>query len=336
MHKTVLLFLFTLSFSSYARAQCCSAGSGSPIAGGASQGVLQGRQMELNLNHQYVSTTKFLNGDSTDINYLDRYYGNYAYFKAAYGITRDFTLSVESGYYFNKTQIGLDRRDTIESKGFGDLIIFPRYDVLNHTEEKKRTEITLGLGWKIPLGKYNDSLKQVEPFSGETYYVRKPPAVQPSSGANDFIFYAFLFRGYPLKKFNLFSSIIYIHKGWNAIGEKNGDFASIGLFASKTLIGNLGLTVQVRGEWIDKMKVNPVLFQNGYYNYDTEATGSKKIFITPQVTYSFAPFTIYLLSEFPVYQYVNGSQIASQYLITSGISYRFFPHKGITLHVPKD
>ncbi len=154
MFKALLFFLLTFSISKFVYAQCCAAGSGSPIAGGASQGVLQDRQVELNLNYQYVSTNKFLNGDSSDINYLDKYYSNYAYFRAAYGITRDLTFSIESGYYLNKTQIGLDRRDTIESKGLGDIIIFPRYDVLNHTGETKRTEITVGLGWKIPVETY--------------------------------------------------------------------------------------------------------------------------------------------------------------------------------------
>jgi hypothetical protein len=160
--------------------------------------------------------------------------------------------------------------------------------------------------------------------------VRKPPAVQPSSGANDFILYGFFFRGYPLKNFRIFSNLIYIRKGWNGLGERNGDFASIGLFTSKTFFEKLGVTLQVRGEWIDKMKVNPDLFLYGYYNYDTEATGSNKIFITPQISYSFQPFTFYMMSEFPVYQYLNGTQIASQYLLTTGISYRFFPYKGIT------
>ena len=66
-------------------------------------------------------------------------------------------MSVESGYFINKTQIGINRVDTFASKGFGDLILFPRYDVLNRTTETRRTEITLGLGLKIPLGMHDDS-----------------------------------------------------------------------------------------------------------------------------------------------------------------------------------
>ncbi|MCX6292019.1 MAG: hypothetical protein NT126_09685, partial [Bacteroidetes bacterium] len=146
-----------------AQAQCCSAGGGCPIAGGASQGVLQEHQVELNANYQYVSTTKFLNGDSPDKNFLDRYSSKYEYFRLGYGVSPDFTFSVESGYYFDKTQVGLNNRDTISTKGWGDLILFPRYDVFKKSTLTKKVEITLGLGIKIPVGNPKDTLRQVEP-----------------------------------------------------------------------------------------------------------------------------------------------------------------------------
>ena len=110
---------------------CCSGGSGSPIAGGASQGVLQDRQAEIAANYQYITTNKFQSHDHDTAALFDNFVSNYLYFRAAYGVTKDFTMSVETGYFINKTQIGLDNIDTISSKGIGDLIIFPRYDILN-------------------------------------------------------------------------------------------------------------------------------------------------------------------------------------------------------------
>ena len=303
-------FLTIFSFLKM-NAQCCAAGSGSPIAGDGSQGVLQKDQAELNLNYQNVYSTKFLSGDTADVNYLDKYSSNYLYLRLAYGVSENLTISLESGYYIDKSQVGLDKRDTITASGLADIVIFPRYNIYNHTGERSNTDVTIGLGWKIPIG--------------DVYYIRKPPAVQLSSGSNDFIFYGFLFHGYPAKKVNFFSNLTYIHKGWNSLGEKNGDYASLGLYAGKTVFDNFGLILQMRGEWIDEMKVNPDLYLYGYYNYSTTSTGSKKIFVTPQITYSKKQFIIYALSEFPIYQYVNGTQIASQYLITAGISYRFLP-----------
>lgn len=325
----ILFFLIGILLSVKTYSQCCAAGSGSPIAGDASQGVLQDRQLEINTNFQYIATEKFLTGDSPAPDFLKKYYSNYNYLRLAYGITKKLTLSVESGYYFSKTQVHLNS-EKAGSSGIGDLIIFPRYNVYNHTEECKRVELTLGLGLKIPIGKYNDSIGQVEPFSGTTYYVTLPPAVQPTTGSNDFIFYLFAFRGFPDHNFNVFVNSIYVKKGWNPLGEKFGNYASIGLFAGKTLYKKLGILFQVKGEWIDKMKFNEDTYLMGSLNYDVASTGSKKIFLVPQVNYTFGrSVTLYAFSEFPIYQYVTGTQIASQFQITTGISYRFFTAKSI-------
>lgn len=236
-------------------------------------------------------------------------------------------MSVESGNYFRKEEIGLPGRPTYSSSGIGDLILFPRYDILNRTEEKTRTELTAGLGLKIPLGSYNDSTGLVEPFSGSTYYVTKPQSVQLSSGAQDVIFYLFAFRGYPQKNFRIFANGLYIKKGWNPLGEKLGDFASVGLFAGKTFFQKLGVTLQVRYEHMDKMKINKDILLYAYPNYDPEATGYKKVFVTPQLSFSKGKFTVYVLSDLPVYQYVTKTQVGSEFQMTAGLSFRFFAVK---------
>jgi hypothetical protein len=307
---------------------CCSGGSGSPIAGGASQGVLLDRQFEIAPNYQYINTNKFLSGDRDTAAMFNRLESNYLYLRLAYGVTKDFTMSVESGYFINKTQIGLDNADTIRSSGIADLILFPRYDILNRTDEKRRTEITVGLGYKIPLGKYNDStLVYTNPNTGQQIFTTSPPTIQPTNGSNDFIFYGFFYRGYPVKNFRLFANLLYMKKGWNPLGQKFGDYGSIGLFAGQTFFTNFGVTLQLKGEWIGKMKWDKNVDMLALYNIDTKATGSRKIFFAPQLSYTYRTFTVYALAEFPLYQYVNYTQVASQHQVTVGISYRFFTYK---------
>src|SRR5438105_1859658 len=104
-------FIFLLSVNAHAQG-CCSGVSGSPIAGGASQGVLSDRQMEIAGTFQYIKTDSFKAGDRDTSRLFDSFTSNYLYFKAAYGFTKDFTFSVESGYFLKKTQIGLDNIDT--------------------------------------------------------------------------------------------------------------------------------------------------------------------------------------------------------------------------------
>lgn len=323
----VLLTLFFYSYAGYSQS-CCSGGSGSPIAGGANQGVLQERQMELSLNYQYLGTDRFKARDKDTVKLFNFLYSNYFYGRMAYGLSKKLTISVEAGYFLNKTEIALHKKDTFSSKGIGDLIIFPRYNVYSRNTELTRTEITLGLGYKIPLGKYNDSsVVYQDPYTLKKYYTTNPPTVQPTTGSQDVIFYGFLYRGWVEPKFRVFANLLYIKKGWNPLGQKFGDFASVGLFAGKTFFKRWGVTLQVRGEWIAKMKYDHNLDMLALYGMDVKSTGSKKIFFVPQLSYTYKNFTIYALSEIPLYQYVNRVQAVSYYNVMAGISYRFFVKK---------
>jgi len=325
MRIPILFVAFFLTVSKLSFSQCCAGGSGSPIAGGTSQGVLLKNQLELNTNFQFIKSDKFFTGSKADTaNYFDEFKSSYQYFRVAYGVTPEFTFSIEAGNYFLKQETGLhnDPSRTYKSKGFGDLIIFPRYKILNYCTGKTTNEITVGLGYKIPVGKYNDSTGRVEPFSGSTYYITNPQAVQMSSGAQDIIFYAFLFRGYTAKKFRIFSNLMYVKKGWNPLGEKIGDYASIGIFAGRTFFDHLGTTLQLRGEWVDKMKLNRDILLYAYPNYDVEATGYRKVFLAPQVSYSFKNITVYALADIPVYQYVSKTQVGTKIQFMAGLSYK--------------
>ena len=327
----LFLSISILTFSEYIHAQgCCSGGSGSPIAGGASQGVLSAGQMEVSSNFQYINSNKFKTGNKDTLSLFDNYNSKYLYSKIAYGVTKDFTMSVEAGYFFNKTQIGLNKIDTISSSGIADLILFPRYDVYNRSTEKKKVEITLGLGYKIPLGKHNDStLVYTNPTTGQQIFTTSPPLVQPTNGSQDIILYGFFFRGFPKHNFRFFSNTVYIRKGWNSLGQKFGDYKSIGLFAGKTFFKSLGITLQLKGEIVNPMQWDKNIDMLALYNIDVKSTGNKKIMFVPQISYSYKSFTVYALAEFPLYEYVNGTQVVTQKQFTAGISYRFFIKKPV-------
>ena len=165
------------------------------------------------------------------------------------------------------------------------------------------------------------------PTTGKKYYTTSPPTVQPTNGSNDFIFYGFFYRGFPLKNFRLFSNVIYIRKGWNPLGQKFGDYASVGLFASQTFFKKLGVTLQVKGEWVDSMQYDKNVDMLALYNIDVKSTGGRKIFFVPQLSFTQKNFTVYALSEIPLYQYLNGTQVGSQHQLTVGVSYRFNAYK---------
>ncbi|HRH11832.1 MAG TPA: hypothetical protein PLU73_09965 [Bacteroidia bacterium] len=325
MYISKLIVFFSALYSTFSVAQsCCSGGSGSPIAGGASQGVLVKHQLELSGNYQYFGSGKFQTGTQDTSALLDYLFSNYLYGRVAFGLTKELTMSVESGYYINKTEYALHKRDTISSKGIGDLILFPRYNVFTNCGEKGNTELTLGLGYKIPLGSYNDSFAVYQnPVTLKKYYTAAPPTVQPTTGAQDIIFYGFFMQTVSKYDLKFFTNAIYIKKGWNPLGQKFGNYANVGLFVCRSFWNKLGVTLQLRGEWIDKMKYDKNIDMLALYNIDVNSTGCKKIFFVPQLNYTYKSLTIYALYEYPLYQKVNRVQIVSDVQFTSGLAYRF-------------
>lgn len=323
------LFLFTIiSFliNSNTFAQgCCSGGAGSPIAGGAATGVLQENQMEVSINYQYNKSNKFFaeNRDTTSL--FNDLSSNYLFFRIDYGLSKKFTLSVASGYFLDKSKIGKDNADNIFSNGVGDLIIFPRYSIYNKTANFKRTAVVLGLGFKIPLGSHNDStLVYSNEWVGDVYSLN-PPMLQATNGSNDFMFTSFLFREYQKSKLRFFISSLYVKKGFNSLGIKYGDYTSMSFFASKTLFYRWGVTSQIKAENIGQIKVANNIEEWDLLDYQIypESTGSKKWFFIPQLSYSQNGFTVFVTSEIPLYQYLNGIQVGSQYQFTVGVNYRF-------------
>lgn len=305
---------------------CCSGGNGSPIAGGFSQGVLREKQIELAGNYKYSNSNKFFVEDRDTLPLFDALSSKYMYFRAGYGITNKLTMEVSLGYYLDKRLVELKERDVddVFSSGFGDLLIFPRYDIYYKSSATKKTEITIGLGYKIPIGSHSDSsLVYTNPTTGKEYYLISPPTVQPSNGSQDIILYLFGLRAYPTMELNFFANALFIKKGFNSLGQKFGDYTSVGLFASKTFFDKLGITTQFKAEWVGKMESAKNVDQIITYNLDPRSTGSKKLFFIPQVSYTFNQFTLYGLTDIPLYQYVRGTQVGSELSITLGLSYRF-------------
>jgi len=320
-----LLLLTTASI--YAQG-CCSGGSGSPIAGSASTGVLQKFQMEVSGSYQYNYSDIYLSGDNDTLNMIDGLSSDYLFLKVDYGITEKFTMSVAFGYFADKSLIELGLRDTISSKGLGDLILFPRYSIYNKLRDNSRTEITLGMGLKIPLGSATDSNFVGTSAMGDIYSI-SPPTVQTTTGSQDLMLYSFIYQGYHKRKLRFFASALYVKKGFNAMGIKFGDYASLGLFVGKTIFKNIGLTAQLKGEWIGQLEVAKTVDEVdiGKYSIEIESSGSKKLFFVPQLSYSHKGFTLFATSEIPLYQYLNGLQVGSLYQLTAGLSYRFLIKK---------
>ena len=322
MRVITLVFILCFYFNESSGQGCCSGSSGNPIAGGVSSGVLQENQIEFSSNYQYTFSDKFFSGTQDTINLFDNLNSDYLFLKTEYGVNKRITLSISAGYYFNKAQVGGIK--PTKSNGLADIIIFPRINVLNKDMPFNRTEITLGVGVKAPLGTHKDSSLIIPSIN---YWEINPPITQLSSGAYDLLLYSFFLREFKLQKIKIFSSILHINKGFNSLDQKMGNYSSFAIYISKILENNIGSALQIKAEEIKKMDAG-----NVWNSEDLEASsGSNKIFLIPQLSYSLNNFSFFGSYEIPLYQNINGTQIGSKEKITFGFSYRFLTKKKINL-----
>ena len=329
--RLIVLLIFSFLFQNLAFSQgCCSGGGSNPIAGGTATGVLQKYQMEVSLNYQNNTSNKFFEGteEVSQEGIYDKLSSEYLFLRTDYGISKKLTLSLATGYHLNKTLSYKDQDTSASTSGFGDLIIFPRYDIYNETKGNIRSEITLGFGVKIPIGSHTDTMK----ITSDVWDLI-PPTIQLSTGGTDLVFYSFFFREYKKQKFRLFVNSLHIRKGYNSLDEKFGDYTSISLFASKTFFRKWGITTQLKAERIGQIEVRQsklldLIVSDQYFGLPNfldkqKATGSKKWLFIPQISYSQSGITVFAKAEIPLYQYLNGTQIGSNQQFTVGVNYRF-------------
>ena len=338
------IFLF-INYALYSQG-CCSGGGGSPMADGAASGVLPAGHFEVLTTYKHTGSNRFMSGDRDTIPFFESLNSNYFFLKTDYGISDKFTFSASVGYYLNRTITEFPdttfvngemhiERNKVESSGFGDLILFPRYNVLQ-TKGTRPIELSLGLGIKIPIGRANDST-----FIGYSYFINtqqnppvldstqiwqtSPPTVQVTTGSNDLLFNLFFMQRYHKANLRLLVNYTYMHKGWNELGVKFGDYSSLGISVGTTVFKKLGILAQLRGEYITKIRSHSEIDVLSLYSIDPESTGSMKVSFVPQLTYSFKQpqIQLFITSDIPIYQYLYGTQIASKWEVTAGISYRF-------------
>ena len=324
----IILFIIFVTFTQFNLFSqgCCSGSSGNPIIGGTASGVLQKYQMEVSTSFQSTSSDKFLAGtiDTSGMMY-ENLSTNYFFLRSDYGVTNKLTLSLASGYFIDKSLTEIGGENTKSTTGISDLIFLPRYNLLNLNTKNHRTELTLGIGAKIPVGSHTDSVHVYADV-----WDLKPPTIQLSTGGVDKMFYSFFFREYKKQRFRVFTNTMYIQRGYNSLNEKFGNYVSISAFAGKSY-RNWSFTTQLKIEYIGQLQATPqkliALSEDDYdlisWQEKQSSTGSDKLFFVPQLGYSKNGITIFATTDIPLYQNLNGIQVASQKQFAIGINYRF-------------
>ena len=331
----MLRFLFCcvicicIDFLSYSQG-CCSGGGSNPISGDVANGVLEKNQFDFSTSYQYNASNIIYEGyqQIEEDGFYDKLSSDYLFLKTDYGLSNNLTLSLATGYHIKKALHIKGVDSTNSSSGFGDLIFLPRYNLFSTVNNSIRTEITLGIGLKIPLGSHKDTIETVP-----NVWELLPPTIQLSTGGNDLIIYSSFLKNNNKKKIRFSVNTLYIKKGFNSLNDKFGNYASISFYAGKSFSENWGITTQIKGEWVGKLsatteKLNELNLDENYFDKiqweaKRDATGGTKIFLSPQLNYSLNNLNLYALYEIPVYQNLNDIQFGSQVQLTFGFKYRF-------------
>lgn len=310
MRISFILFFVLVTFFSPGNAisQCCSAGS--PIGGDGSADGLNKKELRILASYKYsLSKVYFHNDYEADVQSVDKSFFDYNMLSATYGLLTRISLHTEFGYFIDKAQLLTiqNKHEEIRSHGLGDWAFNVRYTAIKTV--KPISQLVISGGMKFPVGVFNEDI------NGVTI----PVSLQPSSGAFKFNAGVFYFRKRPDRKLSwnslfLFETSNTINKGY--LIYKYGNFYLFSVAGGYNVNNNFSCNANLKLEWRGRDKRES--------DIKIESSGSKIIYINPQLNYSFKNnWSLLFFADFPVYKFMNGYQLTNKFSFQVGIRKSF-------------
>jgi len=302
--RYLLVILLINLFSNISFGQCCSAGN--PMGGDGSNDGLNKNDLRI-----YTSYKKSISKDyyhlekKYDLPYVQKSYFDYSSLSLTYGLFSRFSLHTELGYFIDKAQeLNINNeKEIIKSNGMGDLAFNVRYVVIKTV--KPISQLVFSAGIKAPIGSFKEEI------DGVTI----PLSLQPSSAAFKYNVSAFYLRKRSDSKFGWNSFAIYeISQTINQryLVYRYGNYFQFAFAGSYSISKNFNITANAKLECRAKDKRESEI--------KIESTGSRVVYFNPQLMYSFkSKWAIILMSDIPVYKYVNGYQLTNKFSFQIGV-----------------
>ena len=303
--KTILLILSLACFLSFTAAgQCCSAGN--PAGGDGSNDGLDEKALRVYFSYKYSLSEDYYHlGSKYEVPFVQKSDFNYGNISLTYGLLPRLTVHVEQGYFWSKAQELTinNQNEKIKSKGFGDLGLNLRYIAVKTV--KPISQLVFTAGFKAPVGAFNEEIDGVT----------VPISLQPSSGAFKYNASAFYFRKRSDRKigwntFALFELSQTINKGY--LVYRYGNYFQYALAGTYAFNKKFSVIANAKFEWRGK--------DTREDDIKIESTGSRVVYFNPQLMYSFTKdWAIILMSDLPVYKYLNGYQLTNKFSVQVGL-----------------
>ncbi len=306
-HLLTALTLLALNVDNLS-SQCLS--SVNPVGGSHNLLVLEKNSLRIISFYRYNYGDQYFEGDDrSDFNLIKSANYNYAGSILGYGLSDKATLETEFGYFFNKTQkYNLDPEYSLRGNGFSNANISIKYGLLK--DHSKRFFISSSLGVKFPF-----STKPV--IRGG---VELPVEVQPTIGALGMIFQMFVVKEQPATGVRYFLTGRFESNARNRQDYKLGSSVFTSVFFSKHLMFSW-----LKGDWTAILQVrNETRRQDKSESGWIESSGSTIFYVSPQINHFInEKWNVSLMLDLPVYQYFNGTQLATKYGVSLNFSRDF-------------
>lgn len=299
-----------LCFSKVNAQTCCSGGI--PLSNNIGLPILEKGTILIGLNYDY-NNLNTLNSGSKKLDDNARLRITHSILlNAGYAITNN--LSAEGLFtWVNQrrkiSQLGNQNLD--QTSGIGDAIFLLKY---NFSKLLKNSDLSLGIGTKIPLGSSNNTNDGGIVLNAD---------LQPGSNAWDIILWSQYSKSFNFRPSLTFSTRgIYRSTGTNdsylgnttyKFGNEFQGFVSFSdqIQILKTLT-NPSLTFKYRNASLDKVGGN-----------NLNHTGGNWIFVIPNLSIDLtSAISFSAKAELPIYSNVDGTQLTPTYRITTGLLVR--------------
>ncbi len=292
-------------------AQCLS--SVNPVGGTNNMLVLEKNSLRVITFYKYGGGDQYFKGTEhydEDVSISKAYY-NYLATTIGYGVTNKLTLELETGYFFNKTQVydsDILGDYKLTGKGLSNLVILAKHSLF--TEPVKRIYITGAVGAKIPSSRTPQSVDNVE----------LPPEIQPTMGAFGGVLNFSFVKESPENGLRYFFISRAETNGTNKNEYKLGNSFYNSVYVSKHL-----MFPWLKGDWTTILQLrNEIRLQDKIDNETKQSSGSNLFFITPQINHFIKEkWNVSALVDIPVYQNFKGTQLGAHMGFTFVISRTF-------------
>jgi hypothetical protein len=300
----IALFLILVSIShSYLDSQTCSCAA-TTLFDPIEYTTLKNRQWRFELTYKYHALNDLVEGTKKVLDDTRRRRtAQSLLLDIRHALFRSLTLRAVLGFTRQGRDVGISEAMPVNTQGLGDGLLTIQYSPV-HYSRTSRTEIALGAGVKIPMGK---SDARIIGIASED--------MQPGTGSWDGVIWVYASRIIPLLKgLEIFAGVSARFNGSNTRSYSFGNevISSIGTRLQTTK--NLSFSLFTRYRWADA---------DSRFEGKIPNTGGQWVYLVPSITVNIARnWGVKTEGEIPIYRRLNGfRQFTSTYSISVSIFY---------------